>query len=112
MKSLKTNGKIEKTLASSATSTSKQLAFISNLGPRYIPRGAELSSVYITAAPELNSKFRDAQNRADKFGGDPDKWVKKAGKVESAQYVFDVHWEENISVGRVNWKIKYITEKR
>ncbi len=112
LKSLAAYGKIKKKIRSSSTATETQLAFISNYGPRYIPKGAEILSVNIIAAPELSVPFHKAQDRANAYGGKVNNWVKKAGKVESDLFVFDVHWEENIDVGRINWKIKRITEKR
>ena len=30
----------------------------------------------------------------DKYGGNPENWSKKVGKIESAKYIFDIHWNE------------------
>jgi len=112
LKSLTPYGKIKKKIRSFSTATETKLAFVSNHGPRYIPKGSELLSVNIIAAPELSVSFHNAQDRARAYGGKVNNWIKKAGKVESDLFVFDIHWEENIEVGRINWKIKRITEKR
>lgn len=111
LKTLATSGIIKEKIRSSNTSLGEPLDFMTSLGQRYIPKSAEIKGVHVIAAPELKKKFRSAHKRSAEFGGVPEKWVKKVGKIESDKYIFDVHWEENIDVGRVNWKIKNIKEK-
>ena len=60
----------------------------------FIPAGAVFETTRTIAGKGSKTVFRHAQDYADAFGGKADDWSKKVGKIESAKYVFDVHWVE------------------
>ena len=64
----------------------------------FIPTGAQFEAVRTIAGKGNKTAFRHAQDYADLFGGTPQEWSKKVGKIESAKYVFDVHWVEKDGV--------------
>lgn len=64
----------------------------------FIPTGAQFKAVRTIAGKGSKTAFRHAQDYADLFGGTPQEWSKKVGKIESAKYVFDVHWVEKDGV--------------
>lgn len=57
----------------------------------FIPTGAEFISTKTIAKAE---KIRIVNGLINKYGGEVKDWSKKVGKIESAKYVFDVHWFE------------------
>lgn len=64
----------------------------------FIPAGAQFEAVRTIAGKGSKTAFRHAQDYADEVGGTPQEWSKKVGKIESAKYVFDVHWVEKDGV--------------
>ena len=46
------------------------------------------------------------------YGGSADEWKKQAGKINSAKYVFDVHWYERDDGIQHDVKLKNRTEKK
>lgn len=60
----------------------------------FIPTGALFEKTKTIAGKGSKTIFRHAQDYADMFGGSSSDWSKKVGKIESAKYVFDVHWVE------------------
>lgn len=64
----------------------------------FIPTGAQFEAVRTIAGKGSKTAFRHAKDYADMFGGAPQEWSKKVGKIESAKYVFDVHWVEKDGV--------------
>lgn len=55
--------------------------------------------------------MRNADNLAKKYGGNPQDWIKKVGKIESSKYIFDVHWYELNGI-QYEAKLKYRREKK
>ena len=76
----------------------------------FIPEGATFETVRTIAGKGSKTIFRRAPEYAEKFGGKPEEWSKKVGKIESASYVFDVHWSEKDGV-QYAVKVKHRKEK-
>ena len=76
----------------------------------FIPEGATFETVRTIAGKGSKTIFRHAPEYAEKFGGKPEEWSKKVGKIESASYVFDVHWAEKDGV-QYEAKVKHRKEK-
>ena len=76
----------------------KRLDFIdkSTRSPGFIPSGAlfDPKSVTIIAGTGSDRPIRDIVKLMDSYGGKPEDWTKKVGKIESQLYIHDVHWFE------------------
>ena len=76
----------------------------------FIPTGALFETVKTIAGNGSKTVFRHAQDYAGSFGGQAADWSKKVGKIESAKYIFDVHWVERDGV-QYDAKVKNRKEK-
>lgn len=83
---------------------------IGNTNNIWIPNNATIENVHIIAGKGVQTRLRNAERFADKYGGKPGDWQKLAGSVTSERYVFDVHWEQN-GKKQVNHKIKSFSER-
>lgn len=84
----------------------KQLGFKDYKGVmQFIPKNTEITDVHIIAGSQVNAKHRAAQRLSKVYGGKEEDWGKKVGKIESAKYVFDVHWVEHPKIGAKEYKI-------
>ena len=85
----------------------KQLGFYDeNNILQFIPENVIINNVHIIAGRETSTIFRSAHKYAEKYGGNPKDWMKKVGKVESAKYIFDIHFVEHEEYGRYDYKLK------
>lgn len=56
-------------------------------------------------------RIRDVQRLAESYGGRPSKWVKKASPCfEDAGRSYEYHWYEHPDIGRVEVKLKGVSE--
>ncbi len=53
-----------------------------------------MTSVKTIAGAGSKTELRDIERIATFYGGENSEWSKRVGKVESAKYIFDVHWYE------------------
>lgn len=60
----------------------------------FIPGGVPLTNIHVIAGDGSNIEIRDKKRLVSLYGGHPDEWSKKVGKVTSEKYMFDVHWYE------------------
>lgn len=97
----KNGGIIRYTMDNSVTT--KQLQFSAD---GWIPAGTEIQNVHVIAGKGTDIVLRTADNLAKRYGGNPEDWRKCVGKVISAKYEFDIHWEEHDIIGMVRQKIK------
>lgn len=58
----------------------------------FIPSGSEIGYVKTIAQGE---EIRIVQRLVDQYGGKPDSWTKKVGRVDSKKYYHDIHWYEH-----------------
>lgn len=79
----------------------------------FIPKGAEFKTVKTIAGKGGKDELRIADKLSEKFGGAPDDWKKKVGKIESELYIFDMHWYElNGDATQYLMKKKFQKEKK
>lgn len=101
--------KIEKNkemLYNSIIPIDKKLGFIDNNGIQsFIPKGAEITSI-IEIAGKNSKEFRNASKYVELYGGKLQEWSKRAGKIESDKYIFDIHWVQGENGIFTEWKIK------
>jgi len=98
-------------LYNSSIGLGQKLVFIDNLGNRaFIPKDAEITNI-LTIAGDGAKAFRNASKYAEKYGGKASDWTKRAGKIESDKYIFDMHWVQSTNGLMCDWKIKNKTLK-
>lgn len=101
--------KIEKNkevLYNSIIPIDKKLGFIDNNGTQtFIPKGTEITSI-IEIAGKNSKEFRNADKYVELYGGKLQEWSKRAGKIESDKYIFDIHWVQGENGIFTDWKIK------
>lgn len=101
--------KIEKNkeiLYNSIIPIDKKLGFIDNNGIQaFIPKGAEITNI-IEIAGKNSKEFRNANKYVELYGGKLQEWSKRAGKIESDKYIFDIHWVQGENGIFTDWKIK------
>ena len=94
------------------TTLKKKLGFEDNLGRlTFIPKDAIITNTKVIAGVDVKSKFRGAAKYADQHGGKPRDYRKVAGKIESAKYVFDIHFVKDRAGNEYDFKIKEKTLK-
>lgn len=76
----------------------------------FIPKNAEIINI-VEIAGENSKEFRNAGKYAELYGGKNSDWSKRAGKIESDKYVFDIHWVQGKNGVFCEWKIKNKTLK-
>lgn len=77
----------------------------------FIPESATFETVRTIAGKGSKTIFRHAQDYVDRFGGKPEEWSKKVGKIESSKYIFDVHWVEKDGI-QYDSKLKNRRERK
>lgn len=89
----------------------QKLGFKDNLGRMtFIPKNAEITNI-IEIAGKDTKEFRIADWYVQKYGGTVSDWSKRAGKIESDKYIFDIHWVQSKNGIICDWKIKNKTLK-
>ncbi len=97
---------LPKTIEVENTHLPRQLGFADDAGVmHFIPIETEISDVHIIGGSGVSIKHRAADRCAKDYGGDPKDWAKKVGKIESKQYIFDIHWVEHPQIGAREFKI-------
>ncbi len=59
-----------------------------------IPKGTQVRSVRIIAGYGTSTNLRYKTKLVAKYGGDEEKWEKKGGIVQTANFAYDIHWDE------------------
>ena len=90
----------------------KQLGFYNEANNlKFIPKSSIISNVYIIAGNGTQTVFRSDNKYTQEYGGKPQEWTKRVGKIESDKYIFDVHWVEHNKYGKYDFKLKGKTLK-
>ena len=92
--------------------TSQQLFFEHNGHPGFIPSGTEIAAAKAIAGGGTGKVLLFAPKLAELYGGPLEDWSKMIGKVESDQFIFDVHWYEISGKSQCMYKIKSMSQKR
>lgn len=102
----KTIEKNKEILYNSNVPLNTQLRFMDNTGTyTFIPKNTEITNI-IEIAGKNSKIFRNATKYAELYGGSTDDWSKRAGKIESDKYTFDIHWVQGENGIMTEWKIK------
>ena len=91
---------------------SNELSFVYNGKKSFIPKNNVITDTTVIAGNCSNNKLRIFGKLAEKYGGVPKNWQKRAGKVTSEKFIFDVHWYENGDGKQYDEKIKFINERK
>ena len=91
-------------------SLQEQLDYEINGEKLFIPKQAKFENVRTIAGAGSKATLRMAKSLAETYGGKPEEWKKKVGKIESGKYIFDVHWYE-LNGKQYRAKIKTRREK-
>lgn len=96
----------KKILYNSSIPLAKKLGFLDNNNIQtFIPKETEITNI-IEIAGKNSKEFRNATKYVEIYGGNISDWSKKAGKIESDKYIFDIHWVQGENGVFTEWKIK------
>jgi len=88
----------------------EQFAYVYNGEELFIPKNTIFETTKVIAGGKSKTELRDKERLSKTYGGNPDDWIKKVGKIESAKYVFDMHWYE-LDGKQYEMKMKHRGEK-
>lgn len=89
------------------------LGFVDDSGQlTFIPTKAIITDTKVIAGNDVKNEFRDAKKYVDKYGGKENDYYKVVGKIESAKYIFDIHFVKDKAGKEYDFKIKSKTLKR
>ena len=95
------------------TTLKTKLGFVDDNGQlTFIPTKAIITNTKIIASIDVKNVFRGANKYVDKYGGNESDYCKVAGKIESAKYIFDIHFVKDKVGNEYDFKIKSKTLKR
>lgn len=100
-----------KSQARSRNYLQQQLGYVMNGEKLFIPTRTRFERVVTIAGAGADNAIRDIDRLISVYGGTADDWTKRAGKVSSAKYIFDVHWYERDCI-QYEVKLKYRMEKK
>lgn len=107
----KTIEKNKEMLYNSSIPLSTQLKFLDTTGTyTFIPKNVDITNI-VEIAGKNTKTFRNANKYAELYGGNISDWSKRAGKIESDKYTFDIHWVQGENGIMTEWKIKNKTLK-
>ena len=89
----------------------KQLSYKWNGENLFIPTGTAFEHTVTIAGAGVDTKIRVINRLVSDYGGNIDNWMKKAGKISSDKYIFDVHWYEHDGI-QYEVKLKSRSEKK
>ena len=87
-----------KTLARSKNYLQQKLNYVWNGEKCFIPKHTKFEKVVTMASKDTDTAIRCVDRLVETYGGNADEWQKRAGKVTSDKYIFDLHWYESDGV--------------
>lgn len=87
-----------KTLARSKNYLQQKLNYVWNGEKCFIPKHTKFEKVVTMAGKDTDTAIRCVDRLVETYGGKADEWQKRAGKVTSDKYIFDLHWYESDGV--------------
>jgi len=88
-----------------------QFAYIYNGEKLFIPKNTVFETTKVIAGGKSKVVLRDKERISQKYGGSPNDWIKKVGKIESDKYIFDMHWYE-LNGKQYEMKLKNRSDKK
>ena len=86
-----------------------QLAYVIDGEKQFIPKNTQFDEVITIAGTDVKTQIRNVDKLIKKYGGTINDWQKRAGKITSDKYTFDVHWYEKDGI-QYETKLKYRKE--
>ncbi|MGX7415968.1 minor capsid protein [Aerococcus christensenii] len=80
--------------------------YVMNGEELFIPKGAEITNVKVIAGKGSGTELRVKHKLVNQYGGNPNDWQKAVGKIESAKYMFDMHWYRKNDTEQTEIKLK------
>lgn len=87
-----------KILARSKNYLQQKLNYVWNGEKCFIPKHTKFEKVVTIAGKGSDTAIRCVDRLVEDHGGKANEWQKRAGKIISAKYVFDLHWYERAGV--------------
>lgn len=87
-----------KTLARSKNYLQQKLNYVWNGEKCFIPKHTKFEKVVTMAGKDTDTAIRCVDRLVETYGGKADEWQKRAGKVTSDKYIFDLHWYKSDGV--------------
>lgn len=87
-----------KTLARSKNYLQQKLNYVWNGEKCFIPKHTKFEKVVTMAGKDTDTAIRCVDRLVETYGDKADEWQKRAGKVTSDKYIFDLHWYESDGV--------------
>ncbi len=101
-----------KSKARSKNYLQQQLSYIWDGEKLFIPTNTKFETVVTLAGAGTDKKIRVIKSLVHDHGGAADDWMKRAGKISSDKYIFDVHWYERDDGIQYYVKLKNRSEKK
>lgn len=89
----------------------EQFSYTMNNKNEFIPTNTVFMNSKVIAGKNSNKELRDRLRLEKTYGGKAKDWAKKAGKIESDRFIFDMHWYE-LTGRQYEMKMKYRGEKK
>ena len=86
--------------------------YVMNGEELFIPKGAEITNVKVIAGKGSGTELRVKHKLVNQYGGNPNDWQKAVGKIESAKYMFDMHWYRKNDTEQTEIKLKLRRDKK
>lgn len=74
----------------------------------FIPQYTKFENVVTMAGADTDTPIRCVERLIKDYGGSASEWKKRAGKVVSSKYIFDVHWYEK---DEIQYEVKLKSRK-
>ena len=94
-----------------AEALQEQMPFVYNGKKAFVPKDTLITNIKTIAGAGVKREIDIIDRLIGKYGGTAGGWTKKVGKIESAKYIFDVHWFE-FNGTQYQTKIKHMKEKK
>ncbi len=88
-----------------------QFAYVYNGEKSFIPNKTVFETAKVIAGGNSKTALRDKERISADYGGSPNDWLKKVGKIESNKYIFDMHWYE-LKGKQYEMKLKHRGDKK
>ncbi len=89
----------------------EQLQYSINGENQFIPNKTIIENSKTIAGKGSKTEIRVVDKLVEEFGGKPEEWKKRVGKIESDKYIFDVHWYE-LDGTQYQMKLKHRGDKK